>query len=146
MKSRFFWSLIFVFITYIFINIISIFFECRSIGASIQSSSLKVLLSQRVLPNNEWVNVFFMEVNQLSDNDKNRKIDFYYSMAVLGGEYFKYDAESEAVFYSNLDYGDRLELYNKLNKYIITNNFEKRTFSEKNYIKHRAKILERSIK
>lgn len=126
---------------YIFLKLIMIIFDYKSIGASIQVSSLKVVLSQEFMPKDKWVDIFFKQVNEISNENKIDKENFYYSVAVIGGEYLKYNAEAEAIFYSKLDLTDQKNLYNRLTNYTETNDFKKRELSERKYIEHRINVL-----
>lgn len=145
MRNKIILFLIIGFLFYIILKIILIIFDYKSIGASVQSASLNVLLSQEFMPDDKWVDILFKQVNEISNENKIDKVNFYYSVAVRGGEYFKYNAESEAIFYSKLDFNDKIDLYNRLNDYTKTNSFRKRTLSERKYIEYRINVLRNSL-
>ncbi|WP_151810434.1 hypothetical protein [Acinetobacter bereziniae] len=141
MYKKYFLSLLLFFTICCFGYIGFIFSEIKSIGSSVQWGSLKVLLFQKA-PDRVWVSTLYKEMLAVKSQKESNRIDFYYSVIILGRNAFIHDAEAEAILYEYMDQDDKKLLASRLKKFKNMRKFKELDSESKRVVDRRINFLE----
>jgi len=142
MYKKFFLSLCLFLVVCIFGYIFWVLSEIKAIGSSIQWGSVKVLLLQKA-PDRIWISTFYKEIHMIKEKNESDRVDFYYSIIILGGDAFIYDAEAEAILYEYINENDKKILLKKLKNFIKTESYNKLSYENKKLINKRITNFEK---
>lgn len=115
--------------------------EIKAIGGSAQWGSVKVLLLQKA-PDRIWISMFYKEIHMIKEKKESDRVDFYYSIIILGGDAFIYDAEAEAILYEYINENDKKILLEKLKNFIKTEAYNELSYENKKLINKRISNFE----